>query len=113
MHDEPAEDLFFNLHYDGDFEMRKAFAVAGGTREVEERMLKELSLRYKATDSLDAAMALADEIWRIGADVDGNGEPDPALVHDARPEAGFLERDTGHERRFRLITQTDGDSRGR
>jgi proteasome alpha subunit len=98
-----GEDLFFRLHYDGDFDIRRNWAVAGGSREVEERMEKELELRYDAAMPIKKALELADDIWRIGADVDGNGEPDPGLLKDARPEAGFLDRRTTHERKFRLL----------
>ena len=103
MHGKPEEDLFFNLHYDGDFGTKRRFAVAAGTRETEDRMCQELEASYKETMKLDDAMKLADRIWRIGADVDGNGEPDPSLLSEARPEAGFLDRTTIHERKFRLL----------
>ena len=103
MHQRAEEDLFFRLHYDGDFDIKKQYAVAAGTPEAEERMLKELELRYKQNMSLDDAKKLADNIWRIGADVDGNGEPEPGLLANARPEAGFLDRNTSHQRKFGLI----------
>lgn len=102
MHSTPEEDLFFKLHYDGDFQVKRNYAVAAGTLEAEERMYKELELSYKKSISLKKAIDLADRIWRIGADVDGIGEPDPNLITDAKPEAGILDRLTAHERKFRL-----------
>lgn len=99
----PEEDVFFTLHYDGDFDIRKRFEAAGGTAEAEERMMANLTEKYRPDLSLDDALALADETWKIGADVDGNGEPDPQLVRNSRPEAGFLNRRSEHQRKFRLI----------
>jgi len=99
----PAEDLFFTLHYDGDFEMARNYSAAAGTRQAEERMEAILREKYSPTLSLEAAQELADEVWRVGADVDNNGEPDPALVENARPECGFLGRTTENQRKFRLL----------
>lgn len=104
MHSNVEDDLFFNLQYDGDFEAKRNFSVAAGTRETEKRMRDDLEASYSANMKLDDALKLADKIWRIGADVDENGEPDPNLLNEARPEAGFLDRQTDNERKFRLIT---------
>ncbi|MGI8924249.1 MAG: hypothetical protein ACR2HJ_09490 [Fimbriimonadales bacterium] len=99
-----ANDQFFKLRYDGDFEARKHYAVSAGTPDAEARMCSLLKEKHKASMKLEAAMALADAVWRIGADVDGNGEPDANLMAESRPEAGFLDRNTEHERKFSLIT---------
>lgn len=104
MHDKPADDLFFRLRYDGDFENQHGVAVAAGTVDAEKRMCARLDSGFKHDLSLEKAMELADEVWRIGADVDGNGEPDANLLADSRPEAGLLDRNSPHERKFRLIS---------
>jgi hypothetical protein len=62
-----------------------------------------LQEKYSSSMTLEAAQELADEVWRIGADVDNNGEPDPALTENARPECGFLDRSTENQRKFRLL----------
>lgn len=103
MGDSPERDLYFTLRYDGDFEVKRNFAVCGGTSEVEERMLAELELRYDQNLKWDDAIKLANEIWKIGADVDGNGEPDPLLLSDAHSECGLLDRESTSERSFKLI----------
>ncbi|MDQ2986365.1 MAG: hypothetical protein M3R13_06535, partial [Armatimonadota bacterium] len=103
MHDKPEEDLFFKLRYDGDFEIRKQFDAAAGTIVSENRMIAFLEERYRPDLTLDEARALADEAWKIGADVDGNSDPDPHLTEGARPEAGFLDRNSSHQRKFRLL----------
>ena len=99
----PEEDLFFNLRFDGDFEIRRQFAAAGGTRDAEDRMLAKLSEGYRPDLSLEEALAVADDVWKIGADTDGNGEPEPTLMNNARPESGFLDRHSVHQRKFRLM----------
>jgi proteasome alpha subunit len=103
MNTKPEEDLFFKLHYDGDFEMVKNFSAAAGTRQAEERMQAMLLERYNPSLSIEEAQALADDVWRVGADTDGNGQPDPALTDHARAESGFLDRSSAHQRKFRLL----------
>ncbi|MCH8273234.1 MAG: hypothetical protein IH851_00390 [Armatimonadetes bacterium] len=103
MNDAPEDDLFFTLRYDGDFDAGSRYAVVGGTPEAEERMLAELEKAYKPDLTVAKAKALSDKVWRIGADVEGSGEPAPALLQDTRPETGFLDRATTRERKFRLL----------
>ena len=99
----PAEDLFFKLHYDGDFEIARNFSAAAGTKQAETRMTELIREKYSASMSIEDAQALADEAWRVGADVDNNGEPDPQLAESARPECGFLDRASENQRKFRLL----------
>jgi proteasome alpha subunit len=103
MNQSPDEDLFFKLRYDGDFGIYKQFAAAAGTPEAEDRMVTALAERYRVDLTVAEAQALADDVWRIGADVDGNGEPDPSLTNNARPESGFLDRHSAHQSKFRLL----------
>ncbi len=100
---EPKDDHFFRLEYDGDFILRHEFCVAGGSDEADSRMAREMKKRYKVNLSLDEAIALADEIWKLGADIHGTGSPEMSLISDAHPEAGFLVRDTTHDRRFKVL----------
>ncbi|MBA3726081.1 MAG: hypothetical protein H0W86_06425 [Armatimonadetes bacterium] len=104
LNEDSTRDQFFKLRYDGDFEAVRNFAVAAGTPEAEGRMCNHLKEKLKPSMKLEAATELADEVWRIGADVDGNGEPDANLLTDSRPEAGLLDRKTENERKFSLIT---------
>lgn len=99
----PESDHYFRLDYDGDFQLRHYYCVAGGSHEHEEKMMGELKEKHDVKLSLDEAVALAEEVWRVGADLHGTGSPDATLVVDARPEAGFLERSTKHDRRFRVL----------
>jgi hypothetical protein len=103
MNQSPDEDLFFKLRYDGEFGIYKQFAAAAGTPEAEDRMVTALAERYRVDLTVAEAQALADDVWRIGADVDGNGEPDPSLTNNARPESGFLDRHSAHQSKFRLL----------
>lgn len=97
------DDMFLSLNYDGDFSASRRFAVAAGSQEMEQKMSAHIEKSYKPSMSLDVAAALADEAWKIGADRDGNGEPDPELLREARPEIGLLERGVTRERKFRLL----------
>lgn len=103
MNNTPELDLFFKLRYDGDFGVFKQFAAAAGTAEAEARMVSALTERVRPDLSIADAQSLADDVWRLGADVDGNGEPDPNLLANARPESGFLDRQTSHQSKFRLL----------
>lgn len=105
MNAKPEEDLFIWLHYDGDFVAHRQFAVAGGTGPVEQRMRDYLGEKYDPKMKFDEAIRLADAAWRIGADRDGNGQPDDELFRGAYPEIGFLERNVDRVRRFRLIQE--------
>lgn len=97
------DDVFLSLNYDGDFSANKRFAVAAGNVEMERKMLDIIEKSYKPSLSLDGAVALADKVWKAGADLDSNDEPDPELMRDARQEIGLLERGVSRERKFRLL----------
>jgi proteasome alpha subunit len=99
----PADDAFVTLRYDGDFSVAKKWSAVAGTPEVEERMRSALQTRWQSSMSLDQAITLAEEIWQVGADRDGSGEPDPEILSDAHPEIGILDRQVTRERRFQLI----------
>ncbi|MER3412988.1 MAG: hypothetical protein C4341_01885 [Armatimonadota bacterium] len=99
----PENDHFFRLEYDGDFQLRHHYCVAAGSHDREERMMELLGERYSVKHSIEQAISLAEEAWRVGADLHGTGTAEASLVTDARPEAGFLERSTKHDRRFRVI----------
>jgi len=103
LNETPAEDLFFTLRYDGDFETARNFSVIAGTREAEERAMHSLQTKYHPNLSIKEALKLADSTWKIAADVDLSGEPEPELLRGTRPEAGFLARHTLRERKFLLL----------
>ncbi|HWP31275.1 MAG TPA: hypothetical protein VNK96_06095 [Fimbriimonadales bacterium] len=103
LNESPAEDLFFTLRYDGDFETARSFSVVAGTREAEERAMRFLQPNHRPNLSLKEAVKLADSAWRIAADVDLSGEPEPELLRGTRPEAGFLVRHTPRERKFLIL----------
>jgi proteasome alpha subunit len=102
MADAPKNDLFMTLVYDGDFTAHRNYAVAAGTLDAEKRMIEVLKAEYRADMSQAEALQLADKAWRIGADLDANGEPDPELLEGSHPEIGFLDRASNRERRFVL-----------
>lgn len=104
LNESPADDLFFTLRYDGDFETARNFSIVAGTREAEERAMRFLQPNYRSNLSLKEAVKLADSAWRIAADVDLSGEPEPELLRGTRPEAGFLVRRTPRERKFRILS---------
>lgn len=100
MGDKPADDLFMTLVYDGDFTAHRNYAAIAGSEEAEARMGERLKSGYDASMSIEDAIKLADEAWRIGADLDGSGSPDEAIADGAHPEVGLLDRVSTHERRF-------------
>ncbi len=99
----PSEDLFFSLQYDGDFEANRQFSAVGGTKDAEKRMMNHLHDNYKPDLNLESALNLCDEAWKIGADLDVSGEPDPEILRNAHPEIGVLDRESKRERRFQLL----------
>lgn len=99
----PADDLFFKLRYDGDFEVHHQYACIAGTPDAEERMAALMASRYDPQMDLDAARSLADEVWRVGADRDADGTVDASLLQGARQEVALLDRRTTRERKFRHL----------
>lgn len=98
----PAEDLYYELDYDGDYAMSRHYGVIAGTDDVHDTARD----RLKALDpslSADAAMASLKDIWLAVMNLEGNRSPEE-LTANLSPEAILLERSNARENRFRLLT---------
>lgn len=121
----PAEDLFFVLNYDGEFQQTSSFAAIAGTTEAEDRMALWL-MGVSPETSRDQALDRALRAWAVGAaetrrqkmgddETLARGSDDDeqiaALLREelktSHVEVGLLERFTSRESKFRLLNQGD------
>lgn len=118
------EDSFHILNYDGEFSRQRDVAAIAGTEEAEQAMLAELR-EAKRPHDLDAACRAALRAWGKGVlaarqttspSLDASEETGAAPLSDDQfeaflrgevqngtIEAGFLDRETRRESRFRLL----------
>jgi proteasome alpha subunit len=119
--DRREEDLLFTLNYDGEYTSSARFAAVAGTRAAEERITELLQREGERVETTEQAVRLALEAWGLGrrharrsADDEEGDEPDLAAtlrdeIGRGTVEAALLERFTGRESRFRLLTAADLD----
>ena len=119
MHEEPEDDQFYALHYDGEYRSENRYSVIAGAVEAENRMIEMIHERIDEIEDRTTALKLALDVWALGRrdsmhppsrseDNGGSGRPDPSEVlrealRDGRLEAGWMERRTSRERKFRLL----------
>ena len=121
----PADDLFFILNYDGEFQQAGSFAAIAGTTEAEDRMalwLMGVGPETTRAQALDRAL----KAWAVGAmetrrqkmgddenplrDIDENEQLASFLTEELKTsqvEVALLERFTTRESKFRLLGRDD------
>jgi proteasome alpha subunit len=128
-----AHDQFFTLNYDGEFRVSEGVAVIAGSQAAEDKMLERLG-EPNAEWTREEALAVALKAWGAGMRealrvsprrergfeddereaAETNAEEEAAFLRDELKtgtlEAGFLERNTNRESRFRLLTGKEFDS---
>jgi proteasome alpha subunit len=121
----PADDLFFILNYDGEFQQTGGFSAIAGASEAEDRMALWL-MGVGPETSRDQALDRALKAWAVGAmetrrqklsdeeaasrDVDEEAKLAGFLREELKAsqvEVGVLERNTARESKFRLLDQSD------
>lgn len=121
----PADDLFFILNYDGEFQQTGGFSAVAGTSEAEDRMALWL-MGVGPETTRDQALERALKAWAVGAletrrqkmgdDEGSSREGDEeeqiagllrAELKTSQVEVGLLERFTSRESKFRLLGQSD------
>jgi proteasome alpha subunit len=125
-----AQDVFFSLNYDGEFQQSHGMAVIAGLQAAEDRMLERLG-ELNPNGTREDALQLALTAWIAGArealkthasdrdaledlnplrDID-EAEADRVFLRDelktGTVEVGLLERNTNRESRFRLLTEAE------
>jgi proteasome alpha subunit len=118
-----AEDHFYCLNYDGEYNAAADFAVVAGSAAAENAMTEHLHANLADLTSRDAGLRLGLEAWAIGkaharrpvTDEEGDEPaPDPPailkeeLAHGT-VEAALLERRTHRESKFRLLRPAEFD----
>jgi proteasome alpha subunit len=121
----PANDQFFVLNYDGEFQQNGSFSAIAGTTEAEDRMalwLMGVGPETTREQALDRAL----KAWAVGAmesrrkkmgeeenplrDIDESEQIEGFLREELKTsqvEAGLLERFTTRESKFRLLQSSD------
>jgi proteasome alpha subunit len=116
--DQPAEDLFYTLNYDGEFMLARGHASIAGTEPARAAMEKVLS-DLEPAPALETALPMALQAWSAGRwvvqhsanekeTVAWGSEADRRALLAKALESGtiaaaLLERHTQRERRFRLL----------
>ncbi|RYG39951.1 hypothetical protein EON79_23435, partial [bacterium] len=93
----PEEDLYYILDYDGDFAPSRRHASVAGTLEAGERLDEQLKTVDPSISPEDALVRLR-ETWRS---LETEGDDREVGLKE---EAILLERASGRENRFRLLT---------
>jgi proteasome alpha subunit len=118
----PERDQFFLLNYDGEFTTHSHFAAIAGSEAAENAMREEWE-KQSGVPTLEEALKIAAQIWRIGSqdysrrhdedDDDSdvsthNGEDSlQEALKNGSLEAGILERNTPRESKFRLLSEQE------
>ena len=123
--DEPEEDLFLRVEYDGAIAtngagpatIRHNFAVLSATKGSAQFMESFLEKDYHATSDLDEAINTALNAWAVGDLTGGEDKqtPDAATIHAHRQdrlgqsgvEAAILERDSQSAIRYRTLSKEE------
>lgn len=99
--EEPGDDLYYVLDYDGDYATFRNYAVVTGSAEP----ITADANRFAELQSLDpdAALEGLQEMWLACADPE-NADGAEEMRKGLTAEAVLLERSTARENRFRLLT---------
>lgn len=98
----PAEDLYYELDYDGDFAMSRHYGVIAGTTQVRDAAIEKLKALGSSGSAADRLETLK-EIWLAAFNLDGDRSPEH-ILDGLSPEAVLLERSDARENRFRFLT---------
>lgn len=130
--EEPGEDVFFTLGYDGEFRQEGNFSAIAGSLEAENRMVEWLAERAADARERGPAIRLALEAWGIGRrharlaapsavrasgrrlDAEEEESHLPPLetllkeeIAAGSVEVGWLDRRTPRESKFRLLRREE------
>lgn len=115
LHNNPEQDLFYTLNYDGDFIPAHRMAVVAGTSFAQERASDYLKTHMETVPTLERAIQHALTAWGIARRIATQEETESVSESEARRtlrnvldsetqvEVGILERKTLRENRFRLL----------
>lgn len=91
----PADDLYYVIDFDGDYEMSRRIAVVAGNDEMADELRKKLA-EVSSSSSVDEAIKTLTTIWTESQENRESHEP-------LKPEALLIERSNAHENRFREL----------
>jgi proteasome alpha subunit len=94
VNDSPAEDLFYVIDYDGDYEMFRGSAVVSGSEEMSSDLRQKLAAIDPST-AIDQALGELSEAWHASQEEREEKE-------HLRPEAVLVDRSGTRENRFIL-----------
>jgi len=97
--DEPAEDKYYILDYDGDFSLRERWAVLLGEGDLTPSVRERLDTIQKSKQTLDAAIEALEGVWGMLVSPDGKGNV-RSNAGDLQIEAAILYRSGEREQRF-------------
>lgn len=117
VHDDPAQDQFYTLDFDGEYRSENRFSLIAGSCAAENKMTELIGPRLEEAEDLQSALRLALEAWALGrhagmpssrGDSAVNefdaGEVLREALREGRVEAAWMDRTPRRERRFRLLT---------
>jgi len=99
----PDEDVYYVLDYDGDYTIRRRFAVLAGSEA--QVAAYETRLETLKASSPEKAIDQLKEIWQSG--MEGEDHPAKEILESLTAEAVLLERQDVRENRFRVLLDAD------